>query len=131
VIVLDHTTVLLVASEPRLAELAVHAPSDPRDRLVVPLLCLAHAQTASGTDSPVADDLGALAGLDFAALDFPAFHHIEQLTARGVPWEAAHAVHVIQSSGPTSLDHADSVVITTTPKLYQDHGVMALDLGRL
>ena len=127
-IVLDHTTIPLATRHPALLAITVSAPLDPRDRVVVPLLCLVPSLATGGADS-LADDLGALEGIDFAPLDFTAAHHIEQLVAAGTPWELGHAVHIVQASGPRAHDSYDSVVITTMPNSYSAFpDVVAIDL---
>jgi hypothetical protein len=131
VIVLDHTTAPLATQHPALLSIAASAPLDPRDRVVIPLLCLVSAlgNSPAGT---VASDLGALEGLDFAPLDFTAFHHIEQLVGAGAPWGLGHAVHIVQASGPQAHDRYDSVIITTDPNAYvRFPDIVAIDLTSL
>jgi hypothetical protein len=131
VIVLDHTTAPLSTSHPTLLSIAASAPLDPRDRVVIPLLCLVSV-LGDGRAKTIADDLGSLEGLDFAPLDFTAFHHVEQLVAAGAPWGLGHAVHVVQASGPQAHDHCDPVIITTDPEAYSGFPeVLAIDLAAL
>jgi hypothetical protein len=130
VIVLDHTTAPLTATHPLLVDLAVHAPTDDRDLIVVPLLCLTGAAAAQ-SELALGEALGGLVGVDFAALDFPAFHHCELQARAGVPWEVAHVVHVVHAAGPGDHDRADSVVVTTSPQLYTGLGVTAVDIAEL
>lgn len=130
-IVLDHTTAPLATRHPALLGIAVSSPLDPRDRVVIPLLCLVPS-LGDGDAGRLADDLGALEGIDFAPLDFTAVHHVEQLVAAGVPWELGHAVHVVRASGPQDHDRFDSVVITTIPDAYSGFpDVVVIDLTSL
>jgi hypothetical protein len=118
----------LATRHPALLGIAASAPIDPRDRVVIPLLCLVSAVGDSPAGA-VASDLGSLEGLDFAPLDFTAFHHIEQLVAAGAPWELGHALHVIQASRPQAHDRHDSVIITTDPDAYSRFPeIVAIDL---
>ncbi|MHA6757262.1 PIN domain-containing protein [Streptacidiphilus sp. PAMC 29251] len=130
-IVLDHTAVAGLRRYPALLHFAVNAPDDDRDRVTVPLLCLTAALLGEGAQQGLADDLGGYSGVDFAPLDFAAFHHIEQLVRAGVAWQVAHAVHVVQAAGLQPHDRSSCVILSAEPKTYTGLGVTVVDLAGL
>ncbi|MFF3160246.1 hypothetical protein, partial [Streptomyces sp. NPDC057910] len=94
-------------------------------RAYVPALCLVAAGTAE-PGPPFTAHVGALPGLDFLPLDFPAAVAVEQLAADGLPWQHAHAVHAASASPHTP---ADSAILTATPRAYDHTGLRIVDIG--
>ncbi|TDU04644.1 hypothetical protein EDD99_3117 [Streptomyces sp. 846.5] len=130
-IVLDHTAVRALREGHRvLLAFAATSPDDDGDRVCVPALSLLGAALEPGAPA-LADHIGALIGVDFAPLDFMAYVAVEALTAVGVPWQCAQAVHVVKSAGAGTDAEQGCVVISSTPEAYDGTGVMVADLGKL
>ncbi|MEU2955640.1 hypothetical protein [Streptomyces xanthochromogenes] len=125
-IILDHTAVLALAHGHRMMAAMAAAPgTDGEARAYVPALCL----VAAGATEPgplFTAHIGALPGLDFLPLDFPAAVAVEQLAADGLPWQYAHAVHAASASPHTP---AGSAILTTTPQSYDRTGLRIVDIG--
>ncbi|MDJ0344211.1 hypothetical protein QMK19_29270 [Streptomyces sp. H10-C2] len=125
-IILDHTAVLALArGHRRLSGIAAGPDAEGRPRAYVPALCL----IAAGVEEPgpqFTAHVGALPGLDFLPLDFPAAVAVEQITADGIAWQHAHAVHAASASPHTP---GSSAILTATPHAYGTTGLRIVDIG--
>lgn len=131
-IVLDDTTLTaLVQGHHTLARWAATVADHPEDRLYAPALSLvATTQTlGAGEGAHVASTVGALPGVYVSPLDFAGATVVEDLVRMGVPWQAAHAVHVARTAPVEGLER--SLVVTSTVGAYRGTGCVVADLRRL
>jgi hypothetical protein len=121
-IIFDHTAVLALARGHRTLSGMVHRDVPADRRSYVPALCL----VAAARERPgIAAHLGALPGLDFLELDYPATEAVERTLAAGVAWEHGHAIYV------AALDPAVNVVLSRAPKVYDGMGLRVADITEL